>query len=241
MGYGIKIIVEGDYACFTRPEMKVERVSYDVPTPSACVGILKSIYWKPAICWVIDKIYVFNQIAYTNIRRNEVKTKLSLGSVNKQRKDSTEDISIYTSDVRSQRAAMVLKNVKYGIEAHFEMTGNQSTNKDETEEKHYNIILRRLKNGQCFRQPVIGCSEFSVRSFRLVENFDDIKVSPTLKGEVDLGFMLYDLVFVDGGKPINNDWNNPEFSDKANARYYHPYMIDGIIDVAKYFEEGTKC
>lgn len=240
--YGFKIIVEGDYACFTRPEMKVERVSYDVPTPSALEGMLKSVYWKPAIRYVIDKIIVFNPINFMNVRRNEVKDKLSLMKVKGQMKNPDKDISIYTSESRSQRASMILKNVRYGVEFHFEMTGLKSENADDTEDKHFNIIKRRLENGQCFRTPCLGCSEFPAKKIELVENFNFEEISTEIKmmGDYDFGFMLYGLKFRDGGKPINNDWEKPVFSDKADAVYYRPHMVDGVIDVRKY-AEGSVC
>ena len=128
MSYGFKIMVEGDYACFTRTEFKVERVSYEVPTPGALEGLLKSIYWKPAIRYVIDRIIVFNPIDFANIRRNEVKDKVLLSAVKGQMKGTEADPSIYASESRSQRAAMVLKNVKYGVEFHFELTGLKNEN-----------------------------------------------------------------------------------------------------------------
>lgn len=115
MSYGFKVLVEGDYACFTRPELKVERVSYDVPTPGALEGMLKSVYWKPAVRYVIDKIIVFHPIDFINIRRNEVKEKVKFKAVKNQMKGKAESPCIYTSKIRSQRASMVLKNVKYGI------------------------------------------------------------------------------------------------------------------------------
>lgn len=239
MSYGFKIIVEGDYALFTRPEMKVERVSYDVPTVSAMEGLIKSVYWKPAVRIVVDKIIVFNPIKFINIRRNEVKNKIVQRAVVSQMngKGSTE---IYASEQRSQRAGMLLKDVKYGIEFHFELTGNKSDHADESEEKHYNIMLRRLRNGQCFRQPCLGCREFSVSSIKLVEDFDLSQVDSSLIGDIDLGYMIYGLKFADGGIPLNNNWDEPKFSDKADPMYYRPHMIDGIIDVAKY-REGIIC
>lgn len=240
MSFGFKIIVEGDYACFTRPEMKVERVSYDVPTPCALEGLIKSIYWKPAIKIIIDKIIVFNKINFINIRRNEVKQKVSINTVKKQMKGNTVTPQIITKDNINQRAGMILKKVRYGIEFHFELTGIRSDNEDENKEKHYNIMLRRLKNGQCFRQPCLGCREFSVKKIELVENFPYNEISKELKGDIDLGFMLYEMEFEDKGKPLNNDWNNPKFSDKASAKYYRPHMINGIIDVNRY-KEGMKC
>lgn len=236
MGYGFKIIVEGDYALFTRPEFKVERVSYDVPTVSAIEGIIKSVYWKPAIRIVVDRIVVFNPIRFINVRRNEIKSKIPQKNVMSQmnRKGSAE---IYASELRSQRSGMLLKDVRYGIEFHFELTGQRSEHDDESDEKHYNIMLRRLRNGQCFRQPCLGCREFSIKHIELVDDFDLSKVDASLNGDIDLGYMLYGLRFEDEGKPVNNNWNEPKFSDKADPMYYRPHMINGVIDVAKYREE----
>ena len=238
MNYGFKVLLEGDYALFTRPEMKVERVSYDVPTISAIEGILKSVYWKPPIRYCIDKIVVFNPIRFINIRRNEVKDKILLSDVKAQMKGMNEgkSLEIITSESRSQRAGMILKDVKYGIEFHFEMTGLKSEHEDECEEKHSNIILRRLKNGQCFKQPCFGCREFPVHKIELVDDFDLSEVADSLKGDIDLGYMLYGMKFEDGGIPQNNDWENPKFSDKAEAMYYRPHMVNGVINVKQYKE-----
>lgn len=242
MSYGFKIIVEGDYACFTRPELKVERVSYDVPTPGALEGMLKSIYWKPAIRYVIDKIIVFQEIDYANVRRNEVKDKVLLSAVKSQMKGKGGDPCVYTSERHSQRAAMVLKNVKYGVEFHFELTGLKNDKEEDGENKHYNIIKRRLEKGQYFRTPCLGCSEFPVKRMELVEEFDENLISSKIleMGDVDLGYMSYKVQFADEGKPINGDWENPKFSDRASTIYYRPHMIDGVIDVKKYREE-LKC
>lgn len=236
MGYGLKITVSGDYACFTRPEMKVERVSYDVPTPGALEGMLKSIYWKPAIRYVIDKIIVYNPVSFINIRRNEVKEKVSYKEVKKLIEGKGGGPELYTKEKINQRAGMVLKDVFYGIEFHFELTGIQSDQEDEGAEKHYNILLRRLRNGQCFRQPVLGCREFSVKEFRLVEEFPKRKIPDSLQGDIDLGFMLYHMKFKDGGRPENDNWEEGVFSDKADPVFYRPHMINGVIDVAKYRE-----
>lgn len=232
----LKITVTGDYACFTRPEMKVERVSYDVPTPGALEGILKCIYWKPAIRYEIDKIVVFNPVKFVNIRRNEIKQKVGLQSVKQQMNGGEGSPIIYASEQRTQRAGMLLKDVRYGIEFHFEMTGIRSEKEDETEAKHYNIILRRLKNGQTFRQPCLGCREFSVKEINLVEDFDMNQVAPELKGDLDLGYMLSGMKFEDGGVPVNENWDSPKYSDNAAAIFYRPHMIDGVIDVSKYRE-----
>ncbi len=236
MGYGFKILISGDYACFTRPEMKVERVSYDVPTPGALEGIIKSVYWKPAIRYVIDKIYVFKPINFINIRRNEVKEKVSFSGVKKRMKGDDNSIEIYTKDCINQRNAMILKDVSYGVEFHFEMTGIRSDRDDDNEEKHCKILMRRLKKGQCFKQPVLGCREFPVSSIELTDSFDNFKAPKELKGDLDLGFMLYSLKFRDGGVPEDNDWEKRRFSDEADAVFYRPHMTDGIIDVEKYRE-----
>lgn len=237
MSYGFKIVAEGDYALFTRPEMKAERVSYDVPTVSAMEGLIKCVYWKPAIRIVIDKIVVFNPIRFINIRRNELKSKVLLSSVKAQMKGE-KDAALYADDERTQRAGMLLKNVKYGVEFHFEMTGLKSEHNDEGAEKHYNIMLRRLKKGQHFRQPCLGCREFSVSRLELVDEFDLTQVDNELNGDIDLGYMLYGMRFKDGGKPVNGDWENPKFSDEADAMYYRPHMIDGVIDVKAYRDRG---
>lgn len=239
MGYGFKVMIEGDYACFTRPEFKVERVSYDVPTPGALEGLLKSVYWKPAIRYVIDRIIVYHPIDFAHIRRNEVKEKILFSKVKSKMNGKGGDPCINTSEVRSQRASMVLKNVKYGVEFHFELTGIKSEEEGDGENKHFNILKRRLKKGQYFRTPCLGCSEFPVKRMELVQDFDENLISGAVldMGDVDLGFMSYRLEFSDKGRPINNDWENPKFSDEASAVYYRPHMINGIIDVKKYREE----
>ena len=174
MGYGIKLKVWGDYACFTRPEMKAERVSYDVMTPSAARGILDAIHWKPAIQWVIDKVHVLNKIDFENIRRNEVSGKIPEGKIKQAMKG--EEVELYQSitDERQQRAAMVLKKVAYIIEAHFEMTAKAG--EKDSPEKHYNIFIRRAREGQCFHRPYLGCREFPA-NFELIEDGREIPES----------------------------------------------------------------
>lgn len=243
MAYGFKIIVEGDYACFTRPELKVERVSYDVPTPGALEGLLKSIYWKPAIRYVIDRIVVFNPIQFENIRRNEVKEKVSERKIKNQMEGNVDiDPCIYAGESRSQRASMVLKNVKYGIEFHFELTGNKADDEVNSEKKHFNIIKRRLEKGQCFRTPCLGCSEFPVKKIVLTDEFllGDICEKNRNCDDLDFGFMSYKVQFEDNGLPKNENWDEPVFSDKAKTNYYRPHMINGVIDVEKYRSE-IKC
>jgi len=211
MGYGIKLKVYGDYACFTRPEMKVERVSYDVLTPSAARGIIEAIYWKPAIRWVIDRIHVTNEIKFTNIRRNEVSQKISNINVSKAMKNDKFELYQIAPEVRQQRAAMILKDVSYIIEAHFEMT--EKAGVEDTPEKHYNIALRRMRQGQCFHQPSLGTREFAA-NFEVVENNTEASF---YKGEIDLGWMLWDIDFENDMAPI----------------FYRAIMKDGVIDVGE--------
>ena len=225
MGYGIKILIEGDYALFSRPEMKVERVSYDVPTPSALAGLISNIYWHPGVKYIIDTIHVLRPVQFVNIRRNEVSEKLLPSAVKKQMDGLTDDISIYTKECISQRASLLLKNVLYGIEAHFELTGEKG--EDQTPEKCYNILLRRLRKGQHFAQPCLGCREFPAR----VTLTDEIPQSP-LTGDIDLGFMLYDLQY-------KKDKNGKSL-DSAEPRFYRPHMVNGVINVAKY-AQGLLC
>ena len=169
MGFGITIRVRGDYALFTRPEMKVERVSYDVITPSAARGIIEAVYWKPAIRWVIDRIRVLNEIQFTNIRRNEVSDKISTREAERRMNGANEPFFMDATDKRQQRAAMVLRDVDYVIEAHFELTDRAGP--EDTVEKHYNIVLRRLRKGQHYHAPCLGTREFPAQ-VELVENGD---------------------------------------------------------------------
>jgi CRISPR-associated protein Cas5d len=216
MGYGITIRVEGRYALFTRPEMKVERVSYDVITPSAARGIIEAVYWKPAIRWVIDKIHVLREIEFTNIRRNEVGDKASVDNALQVMKGANKPLYIAATESRQQRAAMVLKDVDYVIEAHFEKVEKEWGERD-TEEGHYNIVLRRLRNGQHFHQPCLGTREFPAK-VTLIEKKGDIPKSP-LTGKRDLGYMLYDL-----------DFSNPR---DIQPMFFRAVMEDGVIVVPK--------
>lgn len=214
MGYGITIRVRGPYALFTRPEMKVERVSYDVITPSAARGIIEAIYWKPAIRWVIDKIHVLNEIEFTNIRRNEVSDKVSTDKALQLMKGSNESFFLAATEKRQQRASMVLKDVDYVIQAHFEMVAEKAGPED-TEEKHYNIALRRLRKGQYFHAPCLGTREFSAQ-VDLIED-EDLPVSQ-LQGIRELGWMLYDL----------------DFSDPQDIKpcFFKATLVDGVLDLA---------
>jgi len=220
VGYGIKVRVKGDYALFTRPEMKVERVSYDVPTPSAVRGILESIYWKPAITWIIDKIHVLNPIQVTNIRRNEVSDKVSTSTAKSIMSGNEKPFYLDVLSSRQQRASLVLKDVDYIIEAHFEILPDKA-GEDDTPEKHYNMILRRLRKGQHYHQPCLGTREFPAN----VELFEDGALPKSqLTGIQDLGWMLYEMDFTD--------------PDNITPIFFRATMVDGVIDLRDVHKAG---
>lgn len=214
MSKGIILKVWGDNACFTRPEMKVERVSYDVITPSAARGIVEAIHWKPAIRWVIDCIHVLKPIRFENIRRNEVSSMIKQGNVTSaMRKGDLQELIFYVDDGdnRQQRAAVILKKVCYVIEAHFELT--EYAEESDNEGKHIDMFRRRARNGQCFYQPYLGTREFSA-SFELIEDREAIPTcDEQLKGEKDLGWMLWDI----------------DFSRGMTPRFFRATMTNGII------------
>ncbi|MFT4247028.1 MAG: type I-C CRISPR-associated protein Cas5c [Pseudomonas sp.] len=214
MSYGVRLHVWGERALFTRPEMKVERVSYDVITPSAARGILEAIHWKPAIRWVVDNIQVLKPVRFESIRRNEVGGKLSAASVGKAIKAGrTDGLVSYVEDDRQQRAATVLREVGYVIGAHFELTGKAGA--EDNVGKHLDIFNRRARRGQCFQAPCLGTREFPA-SFALLENGQAAPaVDASLLGERDLGWMLHDIDFADGMTP----------------RFFRALMRDGSIDV----------
>lgn len=202
MPYGIRLHVWGDNACFTRPEMKAERVSYDVITPSAARGILEAIHWKPAIRWVIDSIRVLEPIRFESIRRNEVASKISARNVaTAMSKSSTENLYMVVDEgkERQQRAATVLRKVGYVIEAHFELT--EEAGEEDNEGKHLDIFNRRARKGQCFHRPYLGTREFPAE-FNLLENGECPESNlPDDDKNKDFGWMLLDLDFADEKRP----------------------------------------
>jgi CRISPR-associated protein Cas5d len=223
LGYGIRLKVWSDYACFTRPEMKAERVSYDVMTPSAARGVLDAIHWKPAIRWVVDAITVLNEIKFDNIRRNEVSAKVPKPSEEAMRGGPVAPLGMSASDNRQQRATLYLWDVAYVIEAHFELTDRAGP--EDTAEKHYNIALRRMREGQCFHRPYLGCREFPAH-FELVEG----DMPPSFykgKGEADLGWMLQEIDF-DQGASAETHIMTSGSGDKL-ARFFRAKMVDGRI------------
>ncbi len=211
---GITFEVWGDTALFTRLEMKVERVSYDVITPSAARAIIESIHWKPAIRWHIDRITVCNPIKFANVRRNEVSSKISADNVATVMRAGKGALYIAASDDIQQRASMVLKDVRYVIDAHFTLT--DKAGESDTEEKHYAIVMRRLRNGQCFQQPCFGCREFPAQ-FKLREG-DMPLLHYADEPDMDLGYMLYDV-----------DYSDPE---DYKPMFFRAVMSRGVIDVA---------
>lgn len=218
MAFGVKVLVWGDFACFSRPELKVERVSYDVMTPSAARGVLEAIYWKPAIRWVIERIRVLNPISLMNIRRNELGGKIPVGNVRKTMKGGSGRLCAIVEDDRQQRAAIVLKDVAYAIEARFELVDPC----DDNTGKHKDTFLRRVRAGQCFHRPYLGCREFPA-FFEFIEG--DPPPS-AFDGETrDLGWMLHDIDFRNGMQP----------------RFFHAVMRDGIIDVPPFGSREVKA
>ena len=186
----IQLEIWGDYACFSRPELKIERVSYDVPTPSAARGIVEAIYFHPGLKWSIDKIYVLSPIKFTNIRRNEVKNKISGSNVREYINGKRDELYLAASKEIVQRAAMVLQDVHFVIQAHFDMTDKAAPG--DNPGKFQDIVTRRMEKGQCFYTPYLGCREFSAY-FRKWPGGP----IPAIKETRDLGFMLYDMDYTD--------------------------------------------
>ena len=219
MSYGVRLRVWGDHACFTRPEMKVERVSYDVITPSAARGILEAVHWKPAIRWEIDRIHVLKPIRFQNIRRNEVGSKISAGNIRKAMKaNSLDGLHLVVDEDRQQRAMLALRDVSYGIEAHFEMTPRAGP--DDTPGKHLEIFRRRAATGQCFHRPCMGVREFPA-FFELSDGFPPTCLDATARDR-DLGWMLYDL----------------DYGNGREALFFRAQMRGGVIDVAEARGQG---
>lgn len=213
MGVGVKVKVWGDYALFSRPELKVERYSYDVMTPSAARGILEAIYWHPGLRWVIDKIYVKNPIAFTSVRRNEVKSKVLASNVLSAYNGAEKPLYISTKEEIVQRASVILTNVAYVIEAHFEMT--DKANATDNPGKFKDIMMRRLRRGECYHMPYFGCREFPA-NFASCED-EEIKTAYDDVAEKDLGLMLYDM----------------DYTDKENISpmFFRAVMKQGILDL----------
>ncbi len=209
----MSVLVEvwGDYACFSRPEMKVERVSYDVMTPSAARGLLEAIYWHPGMRWIIDRIHVCAPVRFTNIRRNEVKDTISARNA-KNVMEHGGTLYLATPESIQQRAAMVLRNVHYIIEAHFDMTEKASP--ADNPGKFQDIMRRRLEKGQFYHQPYFGVREFPA-NFRPCAQIPSCPAE--LLGDKDLGWMLLDM-----------DYSDPE---NISPCFFRATLHDGVLDV----------
>ena len=205
----IQLEVWGKYALYARPELKVERVSYEVPTPSAARGLVESLYFHPGLKWNIKKIYVLSPIKFTNIRRNEVKSKISAQDVFRAVKGGKNELYIASSQQIVQRAAMVLQDVHYVIEAEFEMTDRAAPG--DNPGKFQDIVTRRMAKGQCFHTPYFGCREFPANFRPWVGGS-----VPTIPETKDLGIMLY----------------NFDYSDPANITplYFHAKLENGVLN-----------
>ena len=223
MSFGTRLQVWGDYACFTRPEMKVERVSYDVMTPSAARGILEAIHWKPAIRWVVDRIHVLKPIRFENLRRNELGTRIPTGNVRKAMKSGdTAELPLYVAEHRQQRASMLLRNVAYVIEAHFVLTSLAQS--DDTEAKHASMFDRRASRGQCYHRPYLGSREF-VADFAPVSDEMPVSTLPDAERDRDLGWMLLDIDYDNGGEP----------------RFFRAELRNGILHVPAWDSTGVRA
>lgn len=208
--------VSGPFACFTRPEMKVERVSYDVMTPSAARAVFEAILWKPAIRWRIQRIEVLRPIRWVNLRRNEVSAVISTRNVQQAMTAGSGVLGLFIEDERQQRAGLFLRDVAYRLHAKLEMVGEDARSNPA---KYIEMFQRRASKGQCVNQPYLGCREFAAQ-FRLVEGE---AASPAIDETRELGWMLHDLDFSRPADP--------------QPRFFSARMQAGVIEVPP-FEEA---
>ena len=209
----IRLRVFGDYALFSRPELKVERYSYDVITPSAARGIFDAVYYHPGIKWKIKRIYVEKPIRFTNIRRNEVSKKILASDLLSAANGADKPIFIDRRDAIQQRAATVLRDISYVIEANFELNPDKMGRED-NEDKFYAIFCNRARRGKCFTQTYFGCREFPA-SFELVA--EDSRPPEPIHESRDLGIMLYDMDYSD--------------SENITPLFFHAELVSGVVDV----------
>ena len=235
--------VSGNLACFTRPEMKVERISYDVITPSAARAVFDAILWKPSIRWQVSKIEVLNPIKWINIRRNEVGSIASTRNIEGAIKSGTGQLGMYIEDERQQRAGLFLRDVQYRLHASFELRdpslhkphfphlSKRAVNAGETDMdnepnqtvKFMTMFERRTAKGQCVNQPYLGCREFAA-DFRLVE--PEGPSSRAISETRELGYMLYDL-----------DYRNP---DDPRPRFFRASLVNGVVSVPTWDSEEVR-
>lgn len=207
------LTIQGDYACFTRPEMKVERVSYDVITPSAARAVFESIFWKPAIRWHVRRIEVLRPIRWINLRRNEVASVISVRNVQQAMTEESGDLAIYVEDDRQQRAGLFLRDVAYRVHADLEVRSDR--NDPAPPAKFFEMFERRALAGQCVNQPYLGCREFAAHT-RLVTDLSS-ETAPIAETR-DLGWMLHDM----------------DFTDPADTQpvFFKAQMNQGVIEVS---------
>ena len=220
----VSLEVWGDYALFSRPEMKTERVSYDVITPSAARGVLDAILWHPGMKWRVERIQVCSPIRFTNIRRNEVSQTISARNVKAamgKGAEALDGLYLATSDCIQQRAAMILRDVHYVIDAHFDMTDKAAPSDNKV--KFREMARKRIAKGQFYHAPYFGTREFPVRKFQ--ECAERPPCPDELKGEKDLGWMLLDM-----------DFSNPA---DIRPKFFRAVMRDGVIDVPDPRHEGV--
>lgn len=210
----IRVEVKGDFACFSRPEFKAERVSYDVITPSAARGLLESVFWHPGMRYIVDKIYLLSEISFANIKRNEVASKISASNVHKVINSGKGALYLATPLDIQQRATMLLKDVHYIIEAHFNMT--EKANATDNTGKFQEMIKRRLRKGQNYHQPYLGCREFPAQVSLFEGDVNTLQLAYAAEDK-DLGFMLYDM----------------DYSDKDNITpmFFRAILKNGVIDL----------
>lgn len=216
---GIKLYIKGEFALFSRPEMKVERVSYDVITPSAARGIVEAIYWKPEIRWTVTRVHVLKPIRFTSMRRNEVAAKIPAVTAAAAMKRGHGSLGLYIEEERQQRAATLLRDVAYVVEARFDVVGGENN-----VGKHLDQFNRRARDGRCHTRPYLGCREFPA-DFELIEVGHPLPQNDSkLTGERDFGYMLHDIDFGDGITP----------------HFFRAVLRDGILDVPLFKREEAR-
>lgn len=204
--------VSGDFACFTRPEMKVERVSYDVITPSAARAAFEAIFWKPGIRWHITRIEVLKPIRWISVRRNEVGAKLSVSNVQTAMNRGRGDLGLYVEEERQQRAGLFLRDVAYRLHGRMELLSDEARGNPV---KYYEMFERRADKGQCVNQPYLGCREFAARFRRIT---DPKSEAPAIDETRELGWMLYDMDFSTVANPV--------------PKFFRARMDKGAIELA---------
>lgn len=214
--------LSGDFACFTRPEMKVERVSYDVITPSAARACFEAILWKPAIRWHIRQIDVLKPINWINLRRNEVGAVISTRNVETAMKGGAAILGLNIEDERQQRAGLFLRDVAYRVHADLEFISERDAGANAN--KYYEMFERRASRGQCVNQPYLGCREFAA-FFKLVSDADH-QAQP-IDETRDLGFMLHDLDFTKPSDPM--------------PRFFRAQMQNGSVQVPAWNSDEVRA